>query len=262
MLGAIAGDIIGSRFERHNIKSADFPLFTDQSHFTDDSVMTMAIAHALLGCGAEPVTAGSCAVQSMQKFGRTWPHAGYGGRFQQWLFSDDPQPYRSYGNGAAMRVSPCAWAADSLEKALELARSVTRVTHDHQESIRAAEAVTSAIWLARHGADSNEIGSYLRQRYYPLDFTLDDIRLSYRFDVSCQGSVPHALEAFLEADSFESAVRLAVSIGGDSDTIAAIAGSVAEAAFGIPNAIREEVLDRLERRQIRLLDEFQRVFHA
>ena len=180
----------------------------------------------------------------------------------QWIASDDPRPYDSYGNGAAMRVSPCAWAADSLEKALDLARRVTRVTHGHPESIRAAEAVTSAIWLARHGASPAEIRDDIRRHHYRMDFTLDAIRPGYRFDVSCQGSVPQALEAFLEADSFESAVRLAISIGGDSDTIAAIAGSVAEAAYGIPDALREEVLDRLERRQIRVLEAFRKVFHA
>ena len=262
MLGAIAGDIIGSRFERHNIKSMDFELFTDQSCFTDDSVMTLAIAHALIDCEADPLRAEDAAARSMRQVGRTWPHAGYGARFKQWLASDDPQPCGSYGNGAAMRVSPCAWAAKTLETALELARRVTRVTHGHPESIRAAEAVTSAIWLARHGASPAEIGRHLKQNYYTLDFTLDEIRPCYRFDVSCQGSVPQALEAFLEADGFESAVRLAISIGGDSDTIAAIAGSVAEAAYGIPDALREEVLDRLERRQILVLEAFREVFHA
>ena len=262
MLGAIAGDIIGSRFERHNIRSTEFELFTSQSRFTDDSVMTLAIAHALIECDADPLRAEDAAARSMRQFGRTWPHAGYGARFKQWLTSDDPQPCGSYGNGAAMRVSPCAWAAETLEKALELARRVTRVTHGHPESIRAAEAVTSAIWLARHGASPAEIAGHLKQYYYRLDFTLDEIRPCYRFDVSCQGSVPQALEAFLEADSFESAVRLAISIGGDSDTIAAIAGSVAEAAYGIPDALRDEVLDRLERRQIRVLEGFWKVFHA
>ena len=262
MLGAIAGDIIGSRFERSNIKSTDFELFTNQSRFTDDSVMTLAIARALLDCDADPQRAEDAAIRSMQEFGRTWPWAGYGGRFIRWLASDDPQPYDSYGNGAAMRVSPCAWAADSLEKALDLARRVTRVTHGHPESIRAAEAVTSAIWMARHGASPAEIRGRISEQYYDMGFTLDAIRPGYRFDVSCQGSVPQALEAFFEADSFESAVRLAISIGGDSDTIAAIAGSVAEAAYGIPDAIREEVLDRLERRQIRVLDGFRQAFHA
>ena len=262
MLGAIAGDIIGSRFERHNVKSTNFTLFTDQSRFTDDSVMTMAIAHALLQCRADPSLAAQAAVKSMQRYGRTWPWAGYGGKFLQWIASDDPQPYCSYGNGAAMRVSPCAWAARSLEHALALAQCVTAVTHDHPESIKAAKAVTSAVWMARQGASAAEIGAHIQEHYYALDFTLDAIRPSYRFDVSCQGSVPQAIMAFIEAKDFEDAVRLAVSIGGDSDTIAAITGSIAEAAHGIPPFIRQHVLDRLEQRQIRMLEQFGQAFHV
>ena len=262
MLGAIIGDIAGSRFEWRNIKSKDFALFTQDCRMTDDSVMTLAIAQALADCGADPAGAEEAAVRRMQEFGRAWPKAGYGMRFFNWIFSEEPRPYNSYGNGAAMRVSPCAWAADSLEKALELARRVTAVTHDHPEGIKGAEATAAALWLARQGAGKEEIRAHIKAHYYPLDFTLDSIRAAYRFDMTCQGSVPQALEAFLEAEDFEDAVRNAISIGGDSDTIAAIAGSVAEAAFGIPDAIKAQALPFMEPRQIAVLEDFARAFPA
>ncbi len=260
MLGAIIGDIAGSRFEWHNIKSKNFALFTAESRTTDDSIMTLAIAQALADCSADPSKAEEAAVRRMQEFGRAWPKAGYGVRFFNWIFSDAPRPYNSYGNGAAMRVSPCAWAAGSLEKALELARCVTAVTHDHPEGMKGAEATAAAIWLARQGAGKKDIRAHIEAHYYPLDFTLDSIRTAYRFDMSCQGSVPQALEAFLEAEDFEDAVRNAISIGGDSDTIAAIAGSIAEAAFGIPGEIKLQAMERLEPRQICVLENFSNSF--
>ena len=182
----------------------------------------------------------------MQAFGRRWARGCYGGSFSRWLLSDDPRPYGSWGNGSAMRVSACAWAGQSLEEALDMAHTVTEVTHDHPEGIKGALAVTAVIWLARHGASKAEIREHVETNYYRLDFTLDDIRPSYSFDVSCQGSVPQAIEAFLEAESFEDAVRNAISLGGDSDTIGAMAGSMAEAFYGIPSDLRERALAYLE----------------
>ena len=233
MLGAIIGDIAGSRFEWDNCKSKDFELLSGDCHPTDDSNMTLAVALAILRSDGDWTKLPELAVECMREFGRQYPH-GYGGRFRQWLRSDDPQPYGSWGNGSAMRVSPCAWAASSLEEALQLSDAVTCVTHNHPEGIKGARAVTAAVWLARQGAGKTEIRKHIRENYYPLDFTLDRIRESYSFDVSCQGSVPQAIEAFLESEGFEDAVRNAVSIGGDSDTIAAMAGSIAEAFYGIP----------------------------
>ncbi len=246
MIGALIGDIVGSRFERHNCKSRDFAFLTPECHVTDDSVMTLAVAHALLESSGHRESLSQQVVESMQRFGRRWAKGCYGGRFTRWLYSEHPQPYGSYGNGSAMRVSPCAWAAESLEDALDMAKRVTMVTHDHPEGLRGAEAVTAVIWLARQGKDQKTIRESVEASWYGLDFTLDEIRDGYGWDVSCQGSVPQAIEAFLEADSVESAVRNAVSIGGDSDTIAAMAASMAEARFGVPEELRERILEFLD----------------
>ncbi len=248
MLGAVLGDIVGSRFEWNNVKSTDFELLTQESRITDDSVMTLAVAQAVcrVKSGLAPYgSLGAEAVHWMQSFGRRWARGCYGGRFARWLESEAPCPYGSFGNGAAMRVSACAWAAGSLDEALDMARRVTEVTHDHPEGIKGAEAVTEALWLARQGESKDEIRNRLEKKYYALDFTLEEIRPTYGFDVSCQGSVPQALRAFLESTNYESAIRNAVSLGGDSDTLAAIAGSVAEAAFGMPDHLRNEAMRRL-----------------
>ena len=245
MLGAIIGDIVGSRFERDNRKSKEFTLFTGRCHPTDDSNMTLAIALALLRSGGDLSVLPEQAVAAMQEVGRRYPR-GFGGHFRRWVFSDDPKPYGSWGNGAAMRVSPCAWAASSLEEALAMADAVTKVTHDHPEGVKGARAVTAAIFLARRGAGIPEIRAHVQREYYPLAFTLEQIRPTYGFDVSCQGSVPQAIEAFLESVSFEDAIRNAVSIGGDSDTIAAMVGSLAEAFFGIPEWLQEKGMDYLD----------------
>ena len=246
MLGAVIGDIAGSRFEWKNCKSKDFTLLTPECRITDDSVMTLAIAQALLNTEKEREALGDEAVRCMQNFGRRWAQGCYGGSFARWLASPSPKPYGSFGNGAAMRVSACAWAADSLENALDMACRVTEVTHNHPEGLKGASAVTAAIWLALHGADKEEIRRHIVDHYYELDFSLDEIRPSYAFDVSCQGSVPQAIVAFLESESYEDAVRNAVSIGGDSDTIAAICGSVAEAFYGIPRRLRDRALKFLD----------------
>lgn len=259
MLGAIVGDISGSRFEWENLKSKEFDLLTYRCHPTDDSNMTLAVAQAILQSKKDWSDLPEQAVEAMRVLGRKYPR-GYGGRFKQWLLSEDPQPYGSWGNGSAMRVSPCAWAAGSLEEALSLSDAVTSVTHNHPEGIKGARAIISAIWLARHGASMLEIRDHIHEHYYPLDFTLDQIREAYSFDVSCQGSVPQAIEAFLESTDFEDTIRNAISIGGDSDTIAAMAGSIAEAYYGIPADIRNHALTFLDETQLGILNAFEQQY--
>ncbi len=232
MYGAIIGDIVGSVYERHGVKTKDFPLFSSKSAFTDDTVMTVAVANALLCARREGVPFRDAAVAEMQDFGRRHSHRGYGRAFYQWIFSEHPAPYGSYGNGSAMRVSPCGLFAATLEGAVALGAASAEVTHNHPEGVKGAEAVAAAVWLAKSGADKEEIRAYIQRNYYLLDRTLEQIRPQYHFDVTCQGSVPQALEAFLESDSYEDAVRNAVSLGGDSDTQAAIAGAVAWAYYG------------------------------
>jgi type I restriction enzyme M protein len=229
MLGAIIGDIAGSRFEFNNIRSKDFELFAKNCHVTDDSIMTLAIAKAILACNGSWKRLGNNAVKYMQEFGRKYPNCGFGGMFRKWVFNDSPAPYNSYGNGAAMRVSPCGFIARTEEEAALLSRKVTEITHNHPEGLKGAEAVSVAIFMAKNGASKNEIKGRIEKNYYVLNFTLDGIRENYEFDETCQGTVPQAITAFLESVSFEDAVRNAVSIGGDSDTLAAITGSIAEA---------------------------------
>lgn len=261
MLGAIIGDIAGSRFEWQNIKSKEFELFTQGCGPTDDSVMTLAIAKAILSCNGRDFSGlGEKAVSCMQELGNRYPHAGYGGRFYGWLAQEDPQPYYSYGNGSAMRVSPCAYAADTLEEALQLAKAVTEVTHNHPEGIKGAQAATAAIFLALHGSSIGEIRAHINENYYPMNFTLDEIRPAYEFDVTCQGSVPQAIMAFLESTGFEDAIRNAISLGGDSDTIAAIAGSIAGAYYGVPADIRHLAIPFLDEFQLDILYRFENIY--
>jgi ADP-ribosylglycohydrolase len=242
MIGAIIGDIVGSRFEFNNHCSKDFKLFTRECRFTDDTVMTLAIAEALMKTESD---LGPMAEESMRRLGRKHPRRGYGTTFMLWLQAKDPFPYYSYGNGAAMRVSPVAWAAHSLQEAVEWSRYVTDVTHDHPEGFKGAEAVTVAIWMARHNYSRGEIGDWIDQHYYHMDFTIDEIRPTYQFDETCLGTVPQAIEAFIESSSFEDAIRTAVSVGGDSDTLAAITGSIAEAYYGVPRSIKDKALSYL-----------------
>ena len=259
MLGAIIGDVSGSRFEWENLKSKDFDLLTYRCHPTDDSNMTLAIAQAILQANGDWSKLPTLAIDSMREFGRKYPH-GYGSHFKQWLQSDHPQAYESWGNGSAMRVSPCAWVATSLEEALQLSDAVTNVTHNHPEGIKGARAITAAIWMARQGSSILAIRDHIHENYYPLDFTLDQIREDYEFDVSCQGSVPQAIEAFVESKSFEDAIRNAISIGGDSDTIAAMAGSIAEAYYGIPADIRNHALTFLDQTQLSVVNAFEQKY--
>jgi ADP-ribosylglycohydrolase len=253
MLGAIAGDIIGSVYEWNNIKTEEFELFGTNSRFTYDTVMTIAIADAVLdivskGSGLE--NSRDMYAAKLKEYGRAYPNAGYGGMFIKWLVSETFEPYGSYGNGSAMRISPIGFAFDDLETVLREAGKSAEVTHNHVEGIKGAQAVAAAIFLARHNRSKSEIKEFIKERFgYDLDRKLDDIRRWYRFDVSCQGSVPEAIIAFLESHDYESAVRKAVSIGGDSDTIACITGGIAHAFYGeVPNHIAEKALYILDNR--------------
>lgn len=235
LYGAVAGDIIGSRFEHHSYQSTNFQLFTRDCRFTDDTVLTAAVASAILtgrSYGAE-----------ILRFGRAYPDAGYGGKFKLWLAAEKPQPYRSFGNGSSMRASPVGWAFDSIDEVLAEAQRSAEPTHNHPEGVKGAQAVALAIFLARRGGTKLEIRREIETRIgYQLNRSTDEIRPNYSFDVTCQGSVPEALICFLEASSVEDAVRLAVSLGGDADTQASIAGAVAEAFYGgVPSAWQERI---------------------
>ena len=251
MLGAIVGDIVGSPYEftRNNIKTTDFPLFSKRSQFTDDTVMTLAVAEALMLCG-ETITEDkfeASVIKMMRDFGLRYPDAGYGARFSGWLTTRKPEPYNSFGNGSAMRVSPVAWAFDDLGNVERFAVASARVTHNHPDGIKGAQATATAILLARQGRTQAEIKRYIEGLYdYDLSRTLDEIRPKYYHVESCQETVPEAITAFLEAEGFEDAGRKAVSLGGDSDTLTAITASIAEAAWGIPNEIETEALSRLD----------------
>jgi ADP-ribosylglycohydrolase len=268
MLGAIVGDIVGSVYEWNNIKTKDFPLFRDDCFFTDDTVMTCAIAEAVMNGGKKDDY-----IDAMKKFGRMYPDAGYGGRFNEWLFSENREPYNSFGNGSAMRVSPCAWALDCgffartgiwPSNGYEKAKLSAEVTHNHPEGIKGAMATVDAIFLCRFyfggychdyekPIDDNpeeckkRIKAHIEKEYgYDLSKTLDEIRPTYFFNETCQETVPQAITAFLESTDFEDAIRNAISLGGDSDTLAAITGSIAEAAYGIPEWIKEKAISYLD----------------
>ena len=232
MIGAIAGDIIGSVYEHRPIKTKDFPLFTAGCSFTDDTVLTVAVADAILSGGSYH--------DSIRRLGRSYPGAGYGGSFRRWLHADDPRPYNSWGNGAAMRVSPVGFAFATEAEVLRQAQLTAEITHNHPEGIKGAQATALAVFLARTGHGKEAIRGRIEELFgYDLRRTVDAIRPTYDFDISCQGSVPEALIAFLDGESYEEAVRNAVSLGGDSDTLACIAGGVAEAFYGgVPDDIR------------------------
>ena len=246
MLGAIIGDIVGSTRERHNIKTEDFTLLPIGSRFTDDSVMTLAVAEWLTtDLEHRPDTLVKC----MQRLGRKYRNAGYGGMFSRWLMSDNPRPYNSFGNGSAMRVSPVGLYANSLEEALELARISASVSHDHPEGIKGAQAIAGCVFLRKTTGEgaAEEIRRFVTERIgYNLDFNLEDIREAYRFDVTCQGSVPIAIKAYLErsGDPAEKALRLAISMGGDSDTIGAMTASIAAANASTGDGFPTGLVDR------------------
>ncbi len=257
MLGAIIGDIVGSRFEWHNIKTKKFDFLTHSCKVTDDSVMSLAIAKAIIISDSNYERLGSFAINSMQELGRKYPHAGYGGHFRQWLCDVNPKPYNSWGNGAAMRVSACGFVASSMEEAIKLSKKVTEVTHNHPEGIKGAEATAVAIYMARTGSSLLDIQDYINKHYYKINFKLDDIRDIYEFNESCQDTVPQALAAFFESTDFEDAIRNAISIGGDSDTLAAITGGIAEAYYGIPAHIRDHALTFLDDELLKILIDFE-----
>lgn len=245
ILGAVAGDVIGSAYEFNPVKNTDFHLYVKNeehrinSDFTDDTVLTVAVADWL--------TRGGKLDAIMQTYGRNHPNAGYGGRFMRWLFEQHPQPYGSYGNGSAMRVSAVGWAFDTLQDTLQAAEKSADVTHNHPEGIKGAQATAASIFMARKGKSKQEIKEYVEQTFgYNLSRTCDEIRPAYSFDVTCQGSVPESIICFLESTDYESCVRLCVSMGGDADTMAAIAGGIAEAYYGgVPELIRAKTLSRL-----------------
>lgn len=269
MFGAIVGDIVGSVYEWHNIKTKDFPLFRENCFFTDDTVMTCAVAEAVMNGGLRDHF-----IDAMKKYGRMYPNVGYGDKFSAWLLSDSREPYNSFGNGSAMRVSPCAWAMDCgffsrsgiwPIHGSSVAKLSAEVTHNHQEGIKGAMATVDSIFLCRYYfggycddlSDSHisenpieckkYIKAYIQKTYgYNLSLSLDEIRPTYRFSAICQDTVPQAIIAFLESTDFEDAIRNAVSLGGDSDTLAAITGSIAEAAYGIPDSIKEKAYSYLD----------------
>lgn len=243
LFGATIGDIAGSRFESYDYKGKDFEFFNYEDRFTDDTVMTMAIYDACKEIKDNGYTDSleieECFRDSMIKWGRKYPGAGYGGRFCEWLFSEDPQPYNSWGNGSAMRVSPIGWMFDSIEEVERMAELSAKPTHNHPEGVRGAKAAAGAVYLARTGHNKREIKKYiegtLKYKLHRCGF----VRPTYKFDVSCQGTIPVAVESFLESRNFEDAIRTAISMGGDSDTIGAITGSIAEAYYGVPDELKE-----------------------
>lgn len=260
MYGAILGDMVGAPYEfDRGGKSKNFKFWSNGCRYTDDSVMSIAVADALIRAGLDGTKSKikKAVVAAMQDWGRRYPDAGYGGAFRGWLRNPDPKPYNSWGNGSAMRVSAVGWLYDSLERTREVARLTAEVTHNHPEGIKGAEATVSAIFMARNGASKKEIREYITDEFhYDLSRTCDEIRPTYRHVESCQETVPEALTAFLEGEDFEDVIRTAVSLGGDCDTLTCIAGGIAEAFYGIPHEMKTEVRSRLEEDMREVLDAF------
>jgi ADP-ribosyl-[dinitrogen reductase] hydrolase len=270
MIGAIIGDIVGSRFEFNNHRNKEFELFIGDCHVTDDSIMTLAIAKAIMeteriimpSVGGNDYDSDYCSllermsIKYMQEIGRKYPYCGYGGMFNQWVFSNNPKPYNSFGNGAAMRISPVGFAAMTEDEACRLSKVVTETTHNHDMGIKGAEATAVAIFMARCGFTKREIRNKINSNYYSLNFTIDEIRETYQFNETCQETVPQAIEAFLESTSFDDAIRTAISVGGDSDTLAAITGAIAEAYYGVPEILRKKALTYLDNELRAIYDEW------
>lgn len=266
MYGAILGDIIGSPYEFDaGEKTKEFPLFSENSVWTDDTVMTIAVADAFLTAGldAEEETLQNQLVKSMRHYGKLYPKAGYGLRFWRWLHSWHPKPYNSCGNGSAMRVSSVAWLYNDLESVRRAARISSEVTHNHPEGIKGAEATVAAIFLARTGHSKEEIRDYIiREFHYDLSRSCDEIRPGYHHVEICQETVPEAITSFLEGDSFEDVIRTAVSLGGDCDTVAAIAGSIAEGFYGVPEDLKEQCRNRLPANLRKVLKTFEKQINS
>ena len=269
MYGAIIGDVAGSVLEFEGIKSRNFPIFDRDGFFTDDSVMTAAVFEAILDSQPndgktwfDPEVSENLrknTIKRIREYGKLYPNAGYGGNFAFWLRGINDEPYNSFGNGSAMRVSSAAYVSDSLDECLHVSDIVTGVTHNHPEGIKGARAVVSAIFKALHGDSKDDIYKYIRKEYYPqMTFTLAEIMPSYRFDESCQRTVPQAITSFYEADSYEDAIRNAISLGGDADTLGCITGSIAEAYFGVPDEMVETLRTRyLDSRMKQICDIFE-----
>ncbi|MBO7726497.1 MAG: ADP-ribosylglycohydrolase family protein [Thermoguttaceae bacterium] len=259
MYGAIIGDIVGAPYEfDRGDKTKDFPLFIEESQFTDDSVMTLAVAEALLdSAGASKDVVEANLIQSIQKWGKRYPNAGYGGMFSSWLRAKKPKPYGSFGNGSAMRVSSVGWLYKTMEETRTVAGWTAEVSHNHPEGVKGAEATASVIFLARTGAKKSEIKQYVIDEFhYDLSRTCDEIRPTYHHNETCQKTVPEAITAFLEGNDFEDVIRTAVSLGGDCDTLTCISGSIAEAYYGVPDSIRTECRRRLSDDLKSVLDRF------
>ena len=254
MIGAITGDVAGSRFERRNIKTTEFELMHEGCRFTDDTVLTIAIADAILNDRSF--------TQAVKEWGQKYSYAGYGGNFTKWLHSESTEPYNSWGNGSAMRVSPVGFAYNEMGTVLQKAKASAAITHNHPEGIKGAQAVAAAIFLAREESSKKEIREYIEETFqYDLSRTLAEIRPVYTFDVSCQGSVPEAIIAFLESSDFEDAIRLAISIGGDSDTVACMAGGIAQAYYReMPKKIISFVRSKLTPEMLEVLEVFEEKF--
>lgn len=254
MLGAIAGDVIGSVYENRKIKTVDFPLFNKLSCFTDDTVLTVAIANSILNQIDYAM--------SLKIYGRKYPDVGYGGAFYKWIFDKESKPYNSWGNGSAMRVSPIGFAYSSIEDVLFEAGKSASVSHNHPEGIKGAQATALAVFLCRNGKPKDYIRKEISERFdYNLDRTIDDIRPNYKFDVSCQGSVPEAIIAFLDSYDYEDSIRKAISLGGDSDTLACIAGGISQAYYkNIPAIISEETRKRLPDEFLETIDDFNKKY--
>ena len=257
MLGAIIGDIVGSRFEWDNYRAKNFEFFSKDCFFTDDTVMSLAVCQALMDSKEDFGDLREQAIYNMRVFGKSYPDAGYGARFSAWLLFGNPQPYNSFGNGSAMRVSAVVYAAKSLEQLKQLSLMVTDVTHNHPEGIKGAEATAVAAFMAKQGKSLDAIRAYIDSNYYPMNFSLDEIRDTYVFNETCYATVPQAMMAFFESTSYEDAIRNAISIGGDSDTLAAITGAVAECYYGIPQKLREQAMSYLDENLLEVLQQFE-----
>lgn len=254
IIGAIAGDIIGSSHEFHPIKTKEFSLFNKRSRFTDDTIMTLAVAKWLIN----DKNSKEELVKQLQKWGNKYPNGGYGRMFNNWLHTKNPEPYGSWGNGSAMRVSPVAWVGDTLEEVQKLAKASSVVTHDHPEGVKGALATADAIYLARIGSSKEEIKDHVEVRYgYNLDRTVDEIRPYYSFDVSCQGCIGESIVCFLDAEDYEDTIRNCISLGGDADTMAAIAGGIASAYWEVPRDIQYKAINRLDYELLNVLIEFE-----
>ncbi len=256
MIGAIIGDIVGSKYEFNNIKTKHFPLFSEDCRFTDDTVMTIAVYKALESCHGDYSNLSQNAIKFMQEYGQMYLNAGYGSKFLLWLCRKNPNPYNSYGDGAAMRVSPVAYFAKNLEQVKFLSNEVTKVSHNHPEGLKGAEATAVAVWLALNKKSKEEIKEHIQQNYYSLNFDYESLKQNYKYSMACQNTVPQAIFCFLISKDLEDAIRTVVSIGGDCDTTGAICGAIAAAYYGVPQNIKEQALQFLDSRLLSTIESF------